>query len=164
MENINKIFSMKFKKYSIFIVSAFFLVIIGLFLTSQNIFLRKTTGDDIKYVKIAGQIVKVDLALTKKDQEKGLSGRENIKENEGMLFIFSKPQRNYFWMKDMNFPIDMIWINDDLKVIYIKKGAQPSSYPNSFGPGVDNRYVLEVFDGFSEKNNLEVGNRVEFLR
>ncbi len=155
---------MNFKKYISFFTVILFFFIIGFFLTNQNVFFKKTTENDIKYVKIAGSMIKVDLALTLKEQEQGLSGRENLKENEGMLFIFPKPQKNYFWMKDMNFPIDIIWIDENLKVIYIKKDAQVSSYPNSFGPGVDNRYVLEVFDSFSEKNNLEVGDRVEFLR
>ena len=133
-------------------------------MSNQNIFLQKTTGNDVKFVKTAGVLVKVDLALTAKEQEQGLSGRENLKNDAGMLFIFPKPSINYFWMKDMNFPIDIIWIDFNFRVIYIQKDALPSSYPNSFGPGVDNSYVLEVSDGFSEKNNLKIGDSVEFLR
>jgi len=155
---------MNLKKYSVFVGIILFLVISYGFFSGQNIFLRKTEIGDIKFVKIAGQIIKVDLALTQETQEKGLSGRENLKDNEGMLFIFSKPAKNYFWMKDMNFPIDMIWFDENFKIIYIKKDAQLSSYPNSFGPGVDNQYVLEVMAGFSEKNNLKVGDTVEFVR
>ena len=155
---------MKFKKYGSFVVVILFLGVIVFFLTNQNIFLQKTTGNDIKFVQIAGQIIKVDLALTPLEQERGLSGRESLKNDEGMLFIFPKPSINYFWMKDMNFPIDIIWIDFNFRVIYIQKDALPSSYPNSFGPGVDNSYVLEVSDGFSEKNNLKIGDSVEFLR
>jgi len=154
----------KFKKYISFVVVILFLGVIAFFLANQNIFLRKSIGNDIKFVKIAGQIVKVDLALTQKDQEQGLSGRESLKDNEGMLFIFSKAQKNYFWMKDMNFPIDIIWLDENFRVIYIQKDALPSSYPNVFGPAVDNSYVLEVSSGFSKKNNLKEGDLVEFLR
>jgi uncharacterized membrane protein (UPF0127 family) len=66
-------------------------------------------------------------------------------------------------MKNMNFPIDIIWIGEDLRVVYIKKDAKPESYPEAFTPNQDAKYVLEVFSSFSEKNNLKVGDRVEFL-
>ena len=155
---------MKYIKNISFIVVVLFLGITVFFLSNQNIFLRKATGNNIKFAKIGEQILKVDLALTRGEQEQGLSGREGLRNDGGMLFIFSKSSVNYFWMKDMNFPIDIIWIDQNLKIIYIKKDAQPSSYPNSFGPGVDNLYVLEVSDGFSEKNNLKEGDLVEFLR
>ncbi|MEI8270149.1 MAG: DUF192 domain-containing protein [bacterium] len=155
---------MNFKNYVSFIIVILFLGVIMLFYSNQNIFLQKMTHDDIKFVKVAGQMIKVELALTAKDQEHGLSGRKILENNTGMLFVFSKPGEFYFWMKDMNFPIDIIWIGDDLRVIYIQKSVRPSSYPNSFGPGVDNRYVLEVSSGFSEKNNLKIGDSVEFLR
>ena len=79
-----------------------------------------------------------------------------------MLFIFEKPGKYYFWMKDMNFPIDMIWIGEDMRVIYIKKNAQPESFPKTYGPDIDSKYVLEVVAGFSEKNNLKEGDRAEF--
>jgi len=153
-------------KYSFIIIPLFF-IILGFFLLKGGfIFKRIDQTDNIpfRYVKIGEEMIKIDLARTQAEQEKGLSGREALRENEGMLFIFPKSQRNYFWMKDMNFPIDIIWIDKDFKIIFIKKNAEPSSYPNSFGPSVDNRYVLEVLAGFSEKNNLKIGDRVEFLR
>jgi uncharacterized protein len=122
-----------------------------------------TSGECVHFVKIAGQNVKVELALTPKEQEKGLSGRENLADDAGMLFVFKNPGKYSFWMKDMNFPIDIIWLNENFKVIYIKKNAEPSSYPDSFGSGVDSKYVLEVNSGFSEKNNLKEGDLVKFL-
>jgi len=119
--------------------------------------------NNIKYVKIAGQVLKVDLALTPETQSLGLSGRNILKEDEGMLFIFEKSALYYFWMKDMNFPIDMIWIDENLQVIYVKKNAQPESFPETFGSTKKSRYVLEVVAGFSEKNNLKERDRIEFL-
>ncbi len=78
-----------------------------------------------------------------------------------MLFVFDKPDIYSFWMKDMLFPIDMIWISEDGKVVYIERDARPESYPNSFIPDAPAKYVLEVNAGFSEKNNLKVGDKVE---
>jgi hypothetical protein len=118
--------------------------------------------ENIKYVKIAGQDIKVDLALTSAEQEQGLSGRLNLNDNEGMLFIFPRSGNYPFWMKDMNFPIDMIWIGENLQVVYIKKDARPELYPETYGPERDAKYVLEVVSGFSDKNSLKEGERVEF--
>jgi uncharacterized protein len=124
---------------------------------------------DIKYVKIAGQNIKVDLALDSVTQAQGLSGRSGLSENSGMLFIFDKSGKYYFWMKGMNFPIDMIWLapseggdTKNAKIIYIKKNATPEAYPETYGPDVNTKYVLEVASGFSDKNNLKEGDSIEF--
>lgn len=115
---------------------------------------------EIKSIKIAGQEVKVDLAITAGEQEMGLSGRENLLENTGMLFVFEKEGIYPFWMKDMNFPIDMIWINGGMRVVYIQENATPESYPEIFDPKTNAKYVLEVPAGFSKNNNLKVGDKV----
>jgi len=162
-----------------FILIVIVFLVIGFFLiTERNIWtsdvqVKNLEINKIQYVKIAGQIIKVDLALTLETQSQGLSGRKDLKEDEGMLFVFSAQggsasggeinNRHYFWMKDMNFPIDIIWFGEDLKVVYIEKNAQPVSFPTTFGPEEDSKYVLEVISGFSEKNNLKEGNKVEFL-
>ena len=119
-------------------------------------------GEFIKSVKIAGQNLKVDLALVPAEQQQGLSGRPALSSNAGMLFIFPQPGKYNFWMKDMNFPIDMIWISEDSHIIYIKNNATPELYPESFGPNEDAKYVLEVVSGFSNKNNLKVGDSISF--
>ena len=131
------------------------------FVSDTNI--KNTQVSNINYVKIAGKIIKVELATTPDSWQKGLSGREKLKEDEGMLFIFNHTGQYSFWMKDMNFPIDIIWLDNDFRVIYIKKNVQPESYPESFLPKQNARYVLEVLAQFSEKNNLKKGDRVEFL-
>jgi hypothetical protein len=117
---------------------------------------------NIKYVQIAGQNVKVDLALTSAEHSRGLSGRSILNKDEGMLFVFVKSGRYYFWMKEMNFPIDIVWFTKDMKIIYIKKNANPLLYPETYGPSVNSKYVLEVPAGFADKNNLKVGDNVLF--
>lgn len=123
----------------------------------------------IKYVALAGVKVKVELALTPEAQTKGLSGRDSLAPNTGMLFVFAQPGKYYFWMKGMNFPIDMIWLapsmggdGGDAYVVYIKKDAKPELYLETYGPEEDAKYVLEVPAGFSDKNNLELGDSVSF--
>lgn len=161
------------KKNIIFIIVLFF--IIGFFLFNKNLAIRtpdilNIQKEQIGYVEIAGKTLKVDLALDKEEQKKGLSGRKDLKEDEGMLFVFDHIGKYSFWMKDMNFPIDIIWIGEDLSVVFIKKNANIESYlptsktgPEIFTPDQDARYVLEVLASFSEKNNLKVGDKVKFL-
>ena len=118
----------------------------------------KNKSDQQSYVKIAGQNVEVGLAATLKSQTQGLSGRKSLGENEGMLFVFDHAGVYPFWMKDMNFAIDIIWLDENYRVVYIKKNAEPSSYPETFSPEMEAKYVLEVVAGFSDKNNLKVGD------
>jgi hypothetical protein len=116
----------------------------------------------IEYVNIAGRAVKVELAETLEEQSLGLSGRYDLPEGEGMLFIFKTSGEHPFWMKEMNFPIDIIWIAEDGRVVYIKDSATPESFPEVYKPNEVAKYVLEVRAGFATENNLKVGDGVEF--
>ncbi len=152
MEILNNI-----KKFRPFLITTIFFIL--LFLLVSNI----ENINYIKYVKIAGEDIKVELALTQEEKVQGLSNRAGLKENEGMLFVFDNPRKYYFWMKGMNFPIDIIWIKEDNRVIYIKKDAQIDSFLETYGIEENSKYVLEVVAGFSEKHNLKVGDIVEFI-
>ncbi len=135
--------------------------LVGLFFLTWQEF-RVFRPANIKIVKIAGTEIIVDVANTPKARTQGLSGRASLKEDEGMLFIFDSSGIYTFWMKDMNFPIDIIWINQNLEVVYIKKNATPESYPATFGPEENALYVLEVVSGFSETHNLKLGDEARF--
>jgi uncharacterized membrane protein (UPF0127 family) len=146
---------------SFLIVIVFFLV--GFLLINKPI--KDSSLENIKEVSIAGQSIKVDLALTDEAHELGLSGRKELANDRGMLFVFDRPGKYPFWMKGMNFPIDMIWIGEDMSVVYIKKDAQPETETvlETYEPDTDAKYVLEVVSGFSDKNNLKIGDQVEFV-
>lgn len=148
---------------SFFILLVFFMA--GFFLLNNSS--QEVKISDVKHVNIKGVVLDVELAITPEDQSQGLSSRVGLAESHGMLFVFNQSGKYGFWMKDMNFPIDMIWIAGgvtDARVVYIQKNATPESYPKIFGDEVNADYVLEVVSGFSEKNNLQVGDTVEFLR
>jgi uncharacterized membrane protein (UPF0127 family) len=142
----------------------FFILLIFILATGflVNLPTAKLTPENISYVNIAGERVKVDLALSTEAQAKGLSGRASLPEGEGMLFVFDVPGKHRFWMQDMNFPIDIIWITDNMQIVYIEKNAAPESYPETFGPDAYAKYVLEVPAGFSDKNAVKVGDPVKF--
>jgi uncharacterized membrane protein (UPF0127 family) len=113
-------------------------------------------------VEIGGKIIDVEIANTNAKRELGLSGHAPLADDQGMLFVFDKTGEYPFWMKDMLFPLDIIWISEDYKIVYIEKKAQPNSYPTTFGGQVESRYVLEVNSGFSDNNNLKIGDQIKF--
>ncbi len=115
--------------------------------------------NQIKEIQIAGKKIQVEIADDTCRWELGLSFRKNLGIYNGMLFIFPQNGNYGFWMKDMNFPIDMIWFSDDFSVVGIEKNIAPSTYPESFGQNFSAKYVLEVNAEFSEKNNLKVGDK-----
>ncbi len=125
-------------------------------------FLLISKSSDIQYVTIGGETIKVELAETPAERAQGLSGRKNLAGDTGLLFIFEKPGHYPFWMKDMNFPIDIIWISRNNQIVFIEKTATRESYPKNFGGEVESSYVLEVVAGFADKHNLAIGDQVEF--
>lgn len=120
------------------------------------------------FVKIADKEISVDFAVETPVQNKGLGGRESIEENQGMIFIFQVPDILEFWMKDMKFPIDIIWIKGD-EVIDISPDAQPEpgvdlSQLKIYTPKKPADRVLEVKGGWAARNGLKIGDKVEITR
>jgi uncharacterized membrane protein (UPF0127 family) len=94
--------------------------------------------------------------------EKGLSGRQSMPESAGLLFVFPKAGEHCFWMKDMHFPIDMIWLDANKKVVTVKADVQPDTYPQSFCPTQPARYVIEVNAGVAKKSRISEGSQLRF--
>lgn len=105
-------------------------------------------GEQSIYVAIS------DTALTR---AKGLSNTAPLKENQGMLFIFNEPDHYSFWMKEMKYPIDIIWFGENKKIVYMKENVDPNTYPRGFTPDDVVLYVLEVPAGFIEAHKISLG-------
>ena len=117
-----------------------------------------------KNLEIGGKIVKVDISDNDCKRIQGLSGRKGMSEDTGMIFIFENSGSYGFWMKDMNFPIDILWIDKDFNITGIEKSVATSTYPEILGEKYLAKYVLELSSGFSEKNNIKVGNKIIFSK
>lgn len=102
------------------------------------------------------------LADTDELREKGLGDRTSLDPRDAMLFVFQDNTRHFFWMKDMEFPIDIVWLNTDKKVIHIEKGVATSTYPNPFGPQDNSQYVIEYNAGISDEIRLNEGDKINF--
>lgn len=121
-------------------------------------------GQSFQKVCINKVCIDVELADTAEKRQLGLMFRKSMDRNKGMLFIFEKEGRHTFWMKNMNFPLDLIWIGQDDKVVGITYNALPCNelYKNiSIEKSV--KYVLEVNAGFARNHSIKEDDSVNFL-
>ncbi|HLC77722.1 MAG TPA: DUF192 domain-containing protein [Candidatus Nanoarchaeia archaeon] len=113
-------------------------------------------------VSLNGKTFEVEIADTQLERAQGLMFRKELKENSGMLFIFPESDKHSFWMKNTFIPLDIIWIDENFKIVYIYENAQPCrDICDSITPSKDARYVLEINSGLAEKYNFNMGDRVE---
>ncbi|HQK63807.1 MAG TPA: DUF192 domain-containing protein [Candidatus Staskawiczbacteria bacterium] len=106
----------------------------------------------------------VELAKTEAERENGLMFRESLDEGKGMLFIFDRDGIYPMWMKNMQIPLDMIWMDKDGNIVFIKENVQPCGEEEcqSITPTKRAYYVLEIKSGLVDAYRLEVGNRASF--
>ncbi len=104
----------------------------------------------------------VELAETAEDRSEGLMNRASLDKNRGMLFIFEKEEVYPFWMKNTLIPLDIVWLDNDGRVVYISKDNQPCDQYNCFmiNPGVKARYVLEINAGLCDEMGLKIGEKL----
>ncbi|MFZ2763724.1 MAG: DUF192 domain-containing protein [Minisyncoccia bacterium] len=145
--------------------NAFFLILgLGIIFGSIFLFLKQPIhrGGEIKVVKINEVSIPVEVVRTPSARAQGLSGREVLPEGTGMLFVFETPSQYGFWMKDMNFPIDIVWISESFQVVDIEHRLAPETYPEVFYPSGLAKYVLELPAGASRNLGIDTGSIVYF--
>lgn len=117
-------------------------------------------------VFLASQKIKVEVADTAEKQIRGLSERASIEDDEGMLFVYEYATRPSFWMKGMRFGIDIIWIKDnvvvDTSVHVLPQPGVSDALLTRYQPSTEIDKVLEVKSGWIERNNVKIGDRIEF--
>ena len=163
MAKVTKLLSREKSIFFIILAAVFLVFGIALFFDNRpSLYQYTNEAIDQPNIKIGQKTISVEIADTQEKQKKGLSGRENLPEDSGMLFVFKEEGRHQFWMKDMKFPIDIIWINKDT-VVDITHDARPENdggYLKIYEPRSKVRFVLEVNSGFAKENNVKIGNRV----
>lgn len=122
-------------------------------------------GGGNKTIKINEQTFDIEIADSDERRIKGLSERESLDKNKGMLFVFEEKAKHSFWMKNVNFPLDIIFISDN-KIVDISKNAQPQAEDSAnipiITPQEDANFVLEINGGLSDEYGFETGNEVIF--
>jgi hypothetical protein len=106
--------------------------------------------------------IDLEIADTEYERQLGLMNRKEMKENEGMLFIFPMQQLQSFWMRNTLISLDIMFVNDQKKIVTIHKDTKilsDASYPST-QPSV---YVVEVLAGFTDRHNIQVGDRINWM-
>lgn len=114
-------------------------------------------------LRLPHETISLIVADTPMLRESGLSGVKYMPENTAMLFIFDKPDKYEFWMKEMKFPLDMIWLDKEYKIVHIETDLSPSTYPKTFAPTLPSLYVIEANAGLVTKNNLKIGDNLNIF-
>jgi uncharacterized protein len=104
-------------------------------------------------VTLGDHTIKLEIADTAWERAQGLSDRPQLPADRGMLFVYPEAGYPNIWMKDMNFAIDILWLDDNWQIVHQERGVSPSSFPQTFKPKAPARYVLELRGGLLEDLN-----------
>jgi hypothetical protein len=109
--------------------------------------------------------ITAELALTDLERARGLMYRDAIYADQGMLFVFSVEGYHSFWMKNMNFPIDILWLDEDKRIVHIEEQVPPCQTRDcpSYAPELPGMYVLELKAGMVKCHNLQLQQRIDFV-
>ena len=105
--------------------------------------------------------IPVQLARTTSELKQGLSGTSSLPVGTGMLFIFEHPGGYGFWMKDMQYPLDIVWMDENLRVVEITQHLTPETFPEVTYPQVPVKYVLELNADTAKQGGFVIGEKVK---
>ena len=123
---------------------------------------------NVPLVKIGSALYQVDLATTPETITQGLSGRPSLGVERAMLFVYESDAPRAFWMPDMHFPLDMVWISSDCAVAAVTADVPhpapetPRSELPTYPSQVPVRFVLEINAGQAAQHGIAPGTLVEF--
>lgn len=149
----------KFKNISIIKVAVFgvLFMTIAFFMLDYH-----SSQKEIKEIIIRGHTIHAEVSRTAETNTLGLSGREEICRSCGMLFLFPEKSRHSFWMKGMQFNLDIIWISDNRIVGIEKRVFHDDKKLSVLRPEVEVDRVLEVRAGLSDEWGIAMGDEVIF--
>jgi uncharacterized protein len=121
-------------------------------------------------VKLDNIVLEVQIADTDPRRARGLMFQDQLPFDQGMLLTFDSSDKRSIWMLNMQFSLDIIWIDDDGRVVHIEKNVPPCrtavetvTCPSYKGRNQDAQYVLEVTAGFVDKNNITADSVLEII-
>ena len=142
----------------------YLLALIIIIIVAVGFFVQKKTNESLPIAASlrleGGKQINLRVATTDRERQLGLSYFKSLPQDQGMLFLFDKPGMYPFWMKGMNFPLDIIWLKrqggDAFQVVFIAKNVLPSTYPQSVYPTGPADAVLELNSGLTTVYNLDL--------
>jgi uncharacterized membrane protein (UPF0127 family) len=112
----------------------------------------------------SGKTLQAELMIKDEDRAMGLMFRPSLPEDRGLLFVFERTEFHGIWMKNCRFPIDILWLDDDKKVVHLHEGAPPCAKEPCpvYSPLRKARYVVELNAGQASREGATVGAAVSF--
>jgi uncharacterized protein len=140
------------------------LLVIFLIVAADASFGQESTSSAVPLILPDGRSLQVEVARTPAEQSRGLMFRTRLPEDYGMLFIFERPGKNRFWMKNTLIPLDIVWLDARKRIIHIEYQVPPCQRDPcpAYGPSADSLYVLEVNAGVVHKRELRIGMALQF--
>ncbi len=120
-----------------------------------------SSNDGLISIKVDGISVRVALAQSPTEQEKGLKFREHLPKNQGMLFVYPYPQILSFWMSNTFIPLDIAFIDHKGEIVSIQQ-MQPLNEEKRYISPVPVQYALEMNQGWFKQNGVRKGDRLDF--
>ena len=159
--------------FGLFIVIAV-IVVFGKGFSTFNFFSQTASTQEAKpqnrketLIRIKDLSITAKIAANSKDRQKGLSKLESLPLDQGELFVFDKSDKYEIWMKDMKFAIDIIWIDQDKRIVDIASNIPPEPGKKDqelqrYQPKQEAKYILEINAGLASLHNLQVGDQLSF--
>ncbi len=130
---------------------------------------RQSTPNNLsKHIELGSSQLAVEVADTPQKQEQGLSGRVGLAPNSAMVFDFTHTTNKHphFWMKDMRFDLDILWVQNNQVVAINQYVPKPQSHANSLPTYFTTKaidYVVELPAGFCKEHNIHIGTLFRFI-
>jgi uncharacterized protein len=141
----------------------FILIVVVLIL---NYFVDENAEGDFLEASVKGKTIFLEIADNSYSQTIGLSGREYLEEDKGMIFIYEKEMEELsFWMKNTYIPLDMAFLDKDFLIVFMYENVPICEedlcpkYPSEKKA----QYVIEMNAGWFGKNDVGVGDKVEII-
>jgi len=140
-----------------------FLVLLIAIFAYQIVKTNNKTNTGFAAITITGKAIQAEIADTAAKRAKGLMFRQELAEEQGMLFVFEQEQEVSFWMKNTLIPLDLIFLDKDLKIVDIKQDFQPCKTDSClvYSSKQPAKYVLEVNSGFIKANDIKIGDVIQ---
>jgi uncharacterized protein len=153
------------KNWLIILLVAAAILLLGFFLRFKN---KKSQfsqyGNELRTISVSGHDLEAEIVSTQDRKELGLSGRDEICADCTMLFVYANEGIYPFWMKDMRFDLDIIWISGN-KVVYLAKNVpHAKGTRETVNPGISADKILELNAGTSDRLGIKIGDLVDYVK
>lgn len=149
------------KKGIIFVIGI--MIICSISIIAYELY-QNSAGSNKSYrdarVEIAGETIMLDVVQTSSERARGLGGRAELCAQCGMWFIFDDVAQHSFWMKDMQFDIDIIWINDT-RVVHSEENVPYATPEKTYGPTAPVSHVLELPAGSVQRLGITTNTTID---